>query len=134
MQRKKQWVYSPKKVWPIVPPETQQSVIDLVESVISRLILRYFESHNHRSKDSLTEITSHWRRCYFYVVAVYHTTAKNAINSDYEENLARLEYVGSDSYNLSYFRHTGEWFEITRGQTLKDCLAIITENSFFHPL
>ncbi|EKD80379.1 MAG: hypothetical protein ACD_40C00123G0005 [uncultured bacterium] len=134
MKRKKQWIYSPKKVWPLVPSETQQSVIGLTEPVISRLILRYFESHNHRSKDSLMEITSHWRRCYFYVVANYHTTAKNAISSDYEENLARLEYVGPDRYNLSYFRHTGVWFEIARDQSLNDCLAIIAENSFFHPL
>lgn len=131
--RRKVWVYSPKKVWPIVPKDVQESVINQAESVISRLILRYFQSHNYRSKDSLTTITSHWRRSYFYVVAIYHTSAKNVFSPDYEQNLARLEYVGRDQFNLSYFRYTGQWFEIVRDQTLKSCLSTIAENSFFYP-
>ncbi len=133
MKRRKVWVYSPKKSWPIVPKEIQDSVINQTELAISQLILRYFESHNHRSKDSLTTITSHWRRSYFYIIGIYHTTARNVINADYKENLARLEYVSPDQFNLAYFRHTGQWFEITCDQSLKSCLSTIAENSFFHP-
>lgn len=131
---RKQWVYSSKKAWPSVSPETQQMVIDQAETVISRLILNYFAVNDSHAKSSLTGITSHWRRHYFYIVAQYHDSSPRAIRTSYPQNLARLEYVDHDKYHLAYFRYTGQWFEIARNITLAQCLRAVAENDNFHPL
>ncbi|MCK4799297.1 MAG: hypothetical protein KAT05_18125 [Spirochaetes bacterium] len=57
---------------------------------------------------------------FFY--SKYHYPSKNAIPPYFENKFARLEYIGNDLFDLSYTRHTGEWYKIFQGLLLDDCL------------
>ena len=87
----------------------QSSVIDQTELVITRLIFNYFAEHDRQSTKALSTITSRWRRSYFYIVAVYHDNSLGEDSPNYEERLARLEYVSCQSLSLVY-RRLG-WFK-----------------------
>ena len=47
---------------------------------------------------------------------------------------ARLEYVGRDLFDLSYFRHTQQWWPVDRGVTLDEALALLETNGIYHPV
>ncbi len=93
----------------------------------------HFAEHDRRSPHSLSTITSRWRRSYFYIVAVYHDNSQGEDSPNYEQRLARLEYVSLDNYNIAYVRYTGKWIDIDLGLTLQQCLTEIAQNELFHP-
>lgn len=58
----------------------------------------------------------------------------NAEAPEFDAPFARLEYVGRDRFDLSYFRHTGQWWTIYRGVTLAEALAMLESEGIFHPI
>ncbi|MEO8960974.1 MAG: hypothetical protein ABI325_03780 [Ginsengibacter sp.] len=75
-----------------------------------------------------------WRGNYIYFIAKYQNGENAVIDKEFEEGFARPEYVKSDCFNLSYFRHTGKWFPVANNLSLKDCLEMIEEIPTFHPI
>ena len=57
----------------------------------------------------------------------------NAISPFFEARFARLEYLADDNYNLSYMRHTGQWWEIYRDLSLEECLSAVRDEPHFLP-
>ena len=47
---------------------------------------------------------------------------------------ARLEYVGRDRFDLSYFRHTERWWPVDHGVTLDEALALLETKGIYHPI
>ena len=41
--------------------------------------------------------------------------------------------LADDNYNLSYMRHTGQWWEIYRDLSLEECLAAVRAEPHFLP-
>lgn len=76
--------------------------------------------------------TMRWRQ-YFYFVSTYHVSGPAAAVPAFDAKFARLEYVGSDRFNLAFMRHTGQWIDLYQRVTLAQCLASIVEDSFFTP-
>jgi len=81
----------------------------------------------------LVDIYSKWFRNYFYFCAKYACPGQNAISPYFESKFARLEYTGTNSFSLSYMRHTGKWFELYAGLSLDDSLAIIKDDLHLLP-
>ena len=79
----------------------------------------------------VVDIYSKWFRNYFYFCAKYACPGQNAISPYFESKFARLEYTGTNSFSLSYMRHTGKWFELYAGLSLDDGLAIIKDDPHF---
>ncbi len=81
----------------------------------------------------VVDIYSKWFRNYFYFCAKYACPGQNAISPYFESKFARLEYTGTNSFSLSYMRHTGKWFELYAGLSLDDSLAIIKDDLHLLP-
>lgn len=54
--------------------------------------------------------------------------------SEFISPFARLEYVGRDRFDLSYFRHTGQWWTVDRGVTLDQALALLETKGIYNPI
>ena len=81
----------------------------------------------------LVEMYSRWRQNYFYFCAKYNCPGPNSISPSFETKFARMEYVGNERFNLSYMRHTEQWFEIYQRISMEECLRIIAEEPDFIP-
>ena len=81
----------------------------------------------------LVDIYSKWYRNYFYFCAKYNCPSPNAISPSFERKFARMEYVGNERFNLSYMRHTEQWWEIYQELTMLECLKLISEGAHFMP-
>lgn len=133
--RKKMWVYCPRKQKKDVSKKTKM----LVQQACDQLVAEYFLPRFVKDFDPRNKKTSQcvgvqlkWYRHFFYIKAVYRDLRPDVISETYEYPIARLECVDTDLYYLAYFRHTGEWSDITSGVgcSLQECIALI--QSFPH--
>jgi hypothetical protein len=135
-RRQKIWVYSPPKPpKPKVPEnikiEVEKKAKELVESFLKPTYIKPLPEDKNFSY--IVDFYAKWYRSYFHFSAKYCCPAPNCISPFFESKFARMEYVGNDLYNLSYMRHTEQWFEIYQGLSANECLATIKDDPHFLP-
>jgi hypothetical protein len=137
MAKGKTWARSPgkKSSKPKVPPglkdEVQERANQFIESELKQNLIQ--PPPEDSDFNYIVDIFSKWYRSYFYFCSKYRCPAPNRISEFFEENFARLEYVGPDSFNLAYMRHTGQWFELYTNLSLEECLQNIREDPNLTP-
>lgn len=109
-----------------------------IEEAFSDLI-DYFKREYILEKPDLRftytiDIYSKWHRGYFYLCQKNKSDYANRIVDEYESKFARLTFVSKDNFELSYFRHTGQWWLINNNLTLEQCKQMIIENQVLHPI
>ena len=135
-KNKKMWVYSPAKQPKPKVPESEKQLIsekcnELIETELKPKHIKPPPTDN--DWNYLVDIFGKWYRNYFYFCSTYNCPSPNAISPSFEDKFARLEYVGKDSFNIAYMRHTGKWWEIFQGLTLEQCLEEMKNNVILHP-
>ena len=134
-KQKRRWIYSPSKSNKTVVPENIKRDLEIKAKLFIDEILK--PKHVQLSPDNtlynyIVDIYTKWYRHYLYLCAKYHNLHPNAISPSFEVKFARLEYIGESKFNLSYMRHTEQWFELYRDLTIEQCLAIIKEDPNFY--
>lgn len=134
--RKKGWLAStPKRAKSQVPPDIKAEVErrgnTLVESVIKPKHIK--PPPDDTDFNYLVDIYTKWYRHYFYFYAKYACPSPSALSSSFETGFARLEYTGGGTFNLSYMRHTKQWWEIYSDLSLEECLEAIADEPHFLP-
>lgn len=130
----KRWILTPpKEPKPKVPEDQKQLIQDkcnqLIESTLKAEYIQPPPTDNERNY--CVDILGKWYRNYFYFCSIYNCPSPRALSPSFESRFARLEYVGQDSFNLAYMRHTGKWWEIGQELTLYQCLFEIETNPLF---
>jgi hypothetical protein len=135
-KRTKGWFFSPEKspkpkVTENVKIDVEMKAAELVNSFLKPKYVKL--TPKDEKKFYIVDIYTNWYRNYFYFYSKYGILSPNAIAPSLETKFARLEYVGNDRFNLSYMRHTGQWFEIYTGLSVDECLAAIKDDPHFLP-
>jgi len=136
MARKKMWVYSPSKPPKPKVPESVKSDLKkkadkLIETVMKPQYVK--EPPKDMVFNYIVDIFSKWYRNYFYFGAKYNCPSPNAISPSFESKFARMEYLENGNFNLSYMRHTQQWWEIYSDLPMDECLKLIEEGGQFMP-
>ena len=132
-KRQKMWIYSPRKkpVPDLLKAEVQSRANELVENVLKP------EHIKPPPKDIewnyIVDIYTKWHGSYFYFCAKYCSPGPNAISPSFETKFARMGYFGNNHFNLSYMRHTGQWWEIYTDLSSDECLTTIRNEPHFLP-
>jgi len=134
--RRKRWTYSPpRQPKPKVPDgaktEVETKAREIIEAVLKPDHIKP-PSEDERF-NYVVDIYTEWHRNYLYFCSQYRCPGPNAISPYFEARFARLEYLADDNYNLSYMRHTGQWWEIYRDLSLEECLAAVRDEPHFLP-
>ncbi len=124
------WQPEPAKPSAATKNKVADSATSLIEEFKQKCVLP--ENVNDQF-NYLVDIYGRWRGRYFYFCGKYHSPGPNAISPEFETKFARLEYMGNDSFNLAYMRHTGQWFELFQDQTLEQCFAEMKNLPHFMP-
>lgn len=53
---------------------------------------------------------------------------------EFTSPFARIECIGRDRFDLSYFRHTGQWWPVDRGVTLDGAFELLETSGIYHPV
>ena len=126
-RKKKTWVYSPpRKPKPKMPDEVKQKLQKKADEIVEKILKpEYLKPVPEQLKiNHLVDIYTKWYRNYFYVCSKYKCPP-GAISSSFESKFARMEYLDDNKFELSYMRHTGQWWPSATG-TMDDCLKDIS--------
>ena len=118
-----------------VPDDVKRLVSEASQSLVDTVLKpRHIEAPPKNKRfNYLVDIDTKWYRQYFYFHARYACPGPNAVSPFFDFKFARLEYVDKDRFNLSYIRHTKQWFEVGQDLSLKQCLTAIEEDPLFMP-
>ena len=76
-------------------------------------------------------VDTKWYRHYFYFFATYCVPSQNALFPSFESNIARLEYLEKDLFNISYQRHNDQWMTIYSRISLDECFEAVLNDHWF---
>jgi hypothetical protein len=79
-------------------------------------------------------IMGKWHGNKYRILQRFRSDSPNGIEPEFEAPFARLEYVGRDCFDVSWHRHTGEWFCLYRSVSLTDALRLIESDGHLHPV
>jgi hypothetical protein len=74
-----------------------------------------------------------WHGDKYRFITRFRSDDPRSIEPEFEAPFTRLEYVGRDRFDLSYLRHTGQWFCLFRSVSLAKALELIEGQGHFHP-
>lgn len=136
IKKQKSWLYSPAKPPKAKVPDAVKATVENKAAELIEGILK-IKHINPPVEDSaynyIVDIYSKWSSSYFYFIAKYACPGPNAISPFFELKFARMEYIGNERFNLSYMRHTGQWFEIYSELSIDECLKSIESEPHFMP-
>jgi hypothetical protein len=130
----RKWTWAPAK-----PCHVPELLKDQVSARAAELIDRFIKPGNLRpppkrmNLNYLVDIYTKWRGRYFYFMAKYASPGPNRIAPFFDIGFARLEYAGGELFNLAYFRHIGQWWQIGSGLKLEEALGRIKEGGLLSP-
>lgn len=133
------WVYDPARAFrqsqAAVPADIKQEVQRQAQELIdSTLKPRYLQPPPRKPQcNYLVDLYCQWRGPFFYFCSKYCSPGPQALSPSFDSKFARLQYVGNERFNLAYFRHTGQWWEVAQLLSLGKCLSWIKEGNIFTP-
>src|SRR5262249_5142084 len=74
-----------------------------------------------------------WHGNKYRFITRYRSGHAENRGEEFDAPFARLDYVGPDRFDLSYFRYTGEWFRLHRGVTRGQALRLIASEELLQP-
>ena len=103
-----------------------------------------FESYIQQRNDTLpplqepqqynqvVKVDSKWRGNYFYLMSHYKCPpSPMSLKAGFEIGFARLTLKSPGVFDLSYFRHTGQWFVVFYDMSLEDCFERVKTDPIF---
>ena len=132
----KRWILSPtRQPKPKVPEDEKRDLAEKADPLVETVLKpRYLEPAPADVRfNTIVDIYARWYRSYFYFCAKYHCPGPNALSPSFEAKFARLEYIGTDRFNVSFMRHTGQWVELYTGLSADECLAAVKDDPWFRP-
>ena len=74
-----------------------------------------------------------WHGNKYRFITRYRSDDPRSYEPEFDAPFARLEYVSRDCFDLSWHRHTGEWFCLFERQSLAEALHRIESEPHFEP-
>jgi hypothetical protein len=79
-------------------------------------------------------ILGKWHGNKYRFLQRFHSDDPDALEPEFDAPFARLEYVGRDCFDVSWHRHTGEWWCLYRSVSLTEALQLIESDGHLHPV
>lgn len=119
------------------PPESEKRVISHACEAFIRDVLkpRFLPEIRPTQFNYPVDIFGKWHGGkYRFVQRFRCDRPESAQEPEFDSPFARIEYVGRDRFDLSYFRHTGRWWTVYRRVSLAEALALLETEGIFHPI
>ena len=129
-----QWVYVGARIGNRPRPEVKAAITTECERLIVDVLLpRYLPKITPTKFNYPIAICGKWHGNKYRFITRYRSQHSGSFPPEFEAPFARLEFVAADLFDLSYHRHTGEWFCLYRQGTLVRALALIAQGGHFEP-
>ncbi len=131
---KKQWVYVGAKAGNKPSPTEKEAITVACEKLISGFLIPKFLPEIRPTQFNYgVAIFGKWHGNMYRFITRYRSDHPNSIALEFDAPFTRLEYVNKDCFDLSYMRHTGQWYRLFERLSLTDALETIEKMEHFHP-
>ena len=132
---KKYWVRSNIQTIKAKPSESEKrEIADSFVLLFESFKKQYISKTPNKEYNYTVDIYSKWYQNYFYLCEKIEPGRLNNLIEGVEKKFVRLTYTGKNKFDLSYFRHTGQWELVTQDLTLDECKEMILSVPVFHPI
>ena len=131
----RQWVRARSQVGQM-PPEPEKVAITVACERFLAEVLRpqFLPKVRPTSFNYPVAITGKWHGNKYRFLQRFRSDDPDALEPEFNAPFARLEYVGRDCFDVSWHRHTGEWFCLYRSVSLSEALRLIETDGHLHPV
>lgn len=135
-----------KKIWieavekqprPVKPTEEEKAVIVSTCDAFIREVLKPCFLPEVRPSNEFNycvDIFGEWRGGRYRFMQRYRSDAPNRIRDEFDSPFVRLDFMGTDSFNIYWRRHNDQWCRLHHGVTLIEALELIVSDPVLHPL
>jgi hypothetical protein len=130
----KAWRWSSRRRAPVVPEHEKQMVIAACDRFIHEVLQpRFLPEIVPTELNYPVGIYGKWHGSRFRFVQRFRSGRADAAGSEFDAPFARIEWVAPGLFDLSYYRHTGEWQKIFERVSLNEALHLIETDTFLQP-
>lgn len=127
----REWVYVGARAGSKPPAAEKLAITAACERLIAEVLKpRYLPKIEPTEYNYPVAIYGKWHGSNYRFITRYHS---DATQSEFEAPFARICFVARNRFDLSYHRHTGEWFCLYEAVTLDEALRLIGEGAHFQP-
>ena len=80
------------------------------------------------------DIQGKWHGSKYRFVQRYRSGFEDNRGEEFDAPFVRIDWIGHDHFDIQWHRHTGQWFCVHQGLSLKDALHAIETDEILHPL
>lgn len=133
--RKKQWVWSPKRVRTLPAESEKATIISACDKFVADVPKpRFLPSIRAMKFCYAVDLYGKWQGGRYRFIERIRTNSPDAIKPESAHAFARLDYVGTDRFDVMWPRHTGHWRRLHHSVSLAEALRCIEQDGHFHPL
>jgi hypothetical protein len=119
----------------ILTAAEKRSIATTCDEFIARILKPRFLPEIQPTQFNYTiDIFGKWHSDNYRLIQRYRSGFPDTLGEEFDSPFTRLEYVGRDRFDISYYRHTGRWWRIYRLLSLRQALETIEEDGLLHPL
>ena len=125
------WVYVGAATGNKPKPDEKRAITVACEALITDKILpRRLPRIKPTKHNYPVGITGKWHGNKYRFVTRYRSGFADNAGEEFDAPFARLEYVNKGHFDISWHRHTGEWFRVHTHLSLKEALDLIASGEF----
>ena len=80
------------------------------------------------------DIQGKWHGTKYRFLQRYRSGFEDNCGEEFDAPFTRLDWIGPDKFDVQWHRHTGQWFRLYQGLSLKAAINAIETNGMLHPL
>lgn len=131
---KRQWVYVGERAGNKPPAHEKAAIAAACAKFIAEVLKpRFLPAIRPTEFNYPIDIYGKWHGNKYRFIERFRSGQRGTIGEEFEAPFARLGYVGRDRFDLSYHRHTGQWWCLYQSVSLTEALRLIEDQLHFHP-
>jgi hypothetical protein len=132
---KRQWVYVSGRAGTKPPAAEKAAVTAACDRFIAEVLKpRFLPEIKPTEFNYPVDLYGKWHGNKYRFIQRFRSDRPERIADEFEAPFARLEYVSPDRFDISWHRHTGEWFRLHRSVTLAEALRLMESEGILHPV
>eukprot|EP01037_Dinobryon_pediforme_P028427 gene28427-31701_t len=80
------------------------------------------------------DILGKWRGAQYRFIQRYRSGFAENLGEEFDAPFGRLDWIGHESFDIQWHRHTGQWFRLYTCLTLVQALHALESDGLLHPL
>jgi hypothetical protein len=134
-KRKRQWVWAPKHVRALPTEREKTEIVAACDKFVADVLKPRFLPEIRPTKyNYVVNLYGKWHGGRYRFIQRLRSDDPDAIEREFDDSFARIDYIGAGRFDVMWMRHTGTWWRLYHSVSLAEALAAVEQDGHLHPL